>query len=171
MINGVLKNSVALKYTFYFDNFFTSYDFLNDLSKKGVKAIGIVRENHTQGASKVLMNTIARKKQTEKHLISVVIVVYSCKWKDNAIVLIGTNFTSHIMVSHTKQRVKKDQDCSITQPNLIKEYNIGMGSVDVLDRLVGSCLQTIRGKKWYWPLSINALNVSVVAAWRIHCHV
>ena len=75
------------------------------------------------------------------------------------------------MVSHTKQRVKKDQDCSITQPNLIKEYNIGMGSVDVLDRLVGSCLQTIRGKKWYWPLSINALNVSVVAAWRIHCHV
>ena len=72
MINGVLKNSVALKHTFYFDNFFTSYDFLNDLSKKGVKAIGIVRENRTQGASKVLMDTIARKKQTEEHLISVV---------------------------------------------------------------------------------------------------
>lgn len=27
----------------------------------------------------------------------------------------------------------------------------------------------ICGKKWYWPLFINLLNTTVVAAWRIHC--
>ena len=26
-------------------------------------------------------------------------------------------------------------------------------------------------KKWYWPLIITAINVSVVAAWRLHCAV
>ena len=60
--------------------------------------------------------------------------VYFCKWNDNAIVSIGSHFTSHIPVSHTKRRVKKDKDCYVTQPNLIKEYNIGIGGVDVLDR-------------------------------------
>ena len=54
--------------------------------------------------------------------------------------------------------------------SLIKQYNLGMESVDVMDRLLGTYWPIIRGKKWYWPLVINAINVSVVAAWRIHCN-
>ena len=27
------------------------------------------------------------------------------------------------------------------------------------------------GRKWYWPLFTNALNVTVVASWRIHCKI
>jgi len=45
-----------------------------------------------------------------------------------------------------------------------------MGGVDLLDRLLGSYRPTITAKKWWWPLFVNAINVSVVAAWRIHCH-
>ena len=52
---------------------------------------------------------------------------------------------------------------------LVKLYNNGMREVDVMDQLLGSYQQSIRGKKWYWPLVINGLNVSVVAAWRLHC--
>ena len=54
--------------------------------------------------------------------------------------------------------------------SLIKQYNLGMESVDVMDRLLGTYWPMIRGKKWYWPLVINAINVSVVAAWRVHCN-
>ena len=57
MVNVLIGNYVTSKHTFYFDNFFTSYDLLNDLDKKGVKAIGTARENRTQGVSKVSMNT------------------------------------------------------------------------------------------------------------------
>ena len=38
-----------------------------------------------------------------------------------------------------------------------------------MDQLLGSYRQSTRGKKWYWPLVINGLNVSVGAAWRLHC--
>lgn len=38
-----------------------------------------------------------------------------------------------------------------------------------MDRLLAAYRPSIRGKKWYWPLFTNALNVSVVAAWRLHC--
>ena len=34
-----------------------------------------------------------------------------------------------------------------------------------MDRLLGTYRPMIRGKKWYWPLVINTINVSVVAAW------
>ena len=74
-------------------------------------------------------------------------------------------------MSHRKRRAKKEKRCSVTQTNLIKEYNIGMGGADVLDCLLGLYRPTIRDKKWYWSPFINALNFSIVAAWRIYCHV
>ena len=46
-----------------------------------------------------------------------------------------------------------------------------MGEVDVMDQLLGSYRSTIGGKKWHWPLIINAINVFVVATWRLHCAV
>ena len=64
-VNVVIENSVASKHIFYFDNFFTSYDLLNDLGKKGVKAIGTVRENCPQGASKVFMDTKSLQKSDQ----------------------------------------------------------------------------------------------------------
>ena len=45
-----------------------------------------------------------------------------------------------------------------------------MTGVGVMDRLLGTYRPMIRGKKWYWLLIINAINVSVVAGWRIHCN-
>ena len=44
-----------------------------------------------------------------------------------------------------------------------------MGGV-VFD-LLGSYWPTIRAKKWYWSLFINVLNVLIVKAWQVHCHV
>ena len=77
---------------------------------------------------------------------------------------------SHSPIEAVKHRVKKEPDARITQPHLIKQYNNG-GGVDVMDRLLGSYRLMMRGKKWYWPVIINAINVSVVAAWQLHCAV
>ena len=97
-------------------------------------------------------------------------IVYFCKWNDNSIANIASNFTSNILTETVKCRVKMTADARVTQPKLIKQYNLGMGGADVMDRLLGTYRPMIRGKKWYWPLVINAINVSVVAAWRIHCN-
>ena len=40
-----------------------------------------------------------------------------------------------------------------------------------MDRLLEAYCPTIRGKKWYWPLFVNLLNTTVVAAWKIHCQI
>ena len=78
---------------------------------------------------------------------------------------------SHLPIETVKRQVKKEPDACITQPQLIKQYNNCMGGVDVMDRLLGPYRLMIRGKKWYWPVIIYAINVSVVAAWQLHCAV
>ena len=84
---------------------------------------------------------------------------------------IASNFCSHHPVQKVKRRVKRAPDLNVSQPFLGKKYNDGMGGVDVMDRLLASYRPRIRGKKWYFPLITNAINIAVVAAWRLHCAV
>ena len=70
-----------------------------------------------------------------------------------------------------RRHVKGQPVNNVQQPDLIHAYNQGMGGVDLMDRMVASYRPSIRGKKWHWPLFTNALNVTVVAAWWIHCKI
>ena len=80
---------------------------------------------------------------------------------------IASNWESHTPVYKVKRRVKGGVK-EVTQPHLINSYNKGMEGVD---RLLEAYRPTIRGKKWYWPLFVNILNTTVVAAWKIHCQI
>ena len=60
-------------------------------------------------------------------------VVYFCKWSDNLIVNIGSNFLFHSTIETVKRRVKSEPDTRTTQPQLIKQYSNGMRGVDVMD--------------------------------------
>jgi hypothetical protein len=95
--------------------------------------------------------------------------VFVVKWYDSSVVHVASNYATHEPLQSTKRRVKR-ATVNVQQPFLIKSYNQGMGGVDVLDKLLGSYRPTIQGKKWWWPLFIHALNLSVVAAWRLYLH-
>ena len=95
------------------------------------------------------------------------------KSSDNGMIIlivnIAGNFATHQPLQKVLQRVKRNPNTSVDMPMLVKLYNTGMGGVDVVDQLLGSYRSSIRGKKWYWPLVINGLNISIVAAWHFHC--
>ena len=164
MFDVVKEHSDPMKHELFFDNFFTSYNLLEDLADQNVK------KNRTLGATKK-MKTLKEMKKSNRGSFGFCSdgKIYFCKWNDNSVANIGSNYVSHLPVQTVKRRVKKDSNVSITQPQLIKKYNLGMGGVDVMDRLLGSYQPIIRDKKWYWPLIINAINISVAAAWRVHC--
>lgn len=46
-----------------------------------------------------------------------------------------------------------------------------MGGVDLMDRLLSSYLPRIKSKNWWWSLFINAIDIAVVTAWKVHCKV
>ena len=171
-VDVIAEHSDPLKRELFFDNFFLSYNLLADLAAKNVKAVGTVRENRTLGASSKI-KSLKEMKTSHRGTFDFRSggVVYFWKWNDNSIVNIGCNFLSHITIETVTRRVKSEPDARTTQCQLIKQYNNCMGGVGVMDRLLGSYHPMIRGKKWCWPLIINAINNSMVATWQLHCGV
>lgn len=164
------KSSVTC-HQLYFDNFFTSYDLMTELANRKMKATGTVRENRTAGATKAITSTKdLQKKGRGTYDYCSDGKVYVAKWNDNSVFAVASNWETHNPIHKVKRRVKGGEK-EVTQPHLINSYNKGMGGVDLMDRLSETYRPTIRGKKWYWPLFVNLINVVMIAAWRIHCQV
>jgi len=170
LIDRVKPHTDLLCHAFYFDNFFTSYSLLKELSSRQIKAVGTVRENRTQGADKILTSTKEMKKKDRGSYDFVCDgTVFIVRWNDNNIVNVASNFLTHLPLQMASRRVKGQPQTAVKQPLVVRQYNESMGGVDLFDRLLSSYRPTIRGKKWWWPLFVHAINVTVVAAWRIHC--
>ena len=43
-----------------------------------------------------------------------------------------------------------------------------MGDVDLVDRVLSDLRPNFNGKKWYWSLIINPVNLGFVYCWRLH---
>ncbi|XP_035227615.1 piggyBac transposable element-derived protein 3-like [Stegodyphus dumicola] len=61
------------------------------------------------------------------------------------------------------------KDIQVPQPKLISEYNKYMGGVYKMDWNVQKYRIRIRGKKWYFPLLTNAIDVTLVNAHALYC--
>jgi len=169
MVNVVERNSSLNAHHIYFDNFFTSYNLLSALRDRGMCATGTIRENRTVGAHTVLMTSKDMKKKERGYYDSAcdgrICIV---QWMDNSTVCIANNSLSHEPTHVVRQYVKPNPNQSVVQPHIIHQYNIGMGDVDVMDRLLSSYRPMLRGKKWWWPLFLNVISLSVVAAWKVY---
>lgn len=157
-------------HSLFFDNYFTSYDLMIDLKAKGFRAVGTVRENRTSKCPLVSSKELAKKPRGEYDYRGDGNVV-CVRWNDNSVVTVMSNWMQPKPLQNANRySVKQKQKIIIKQPKLIGAYNQSMGGVDLLDRLLGSYRPKLRSKKWWWNLFANGLNMAVVAAWRLQCH-
>lgn len=56
----------------------------------------------------------------------------------------------------------------VPQPLLSKNYNRGMGGVDLMDQSVNSYRIDIKEKKWWWVIFTHILNMAVANTWLIY---
>ena len=91
------------------------------------------------------------------------------KWLDNKCVTVGTNYNT-VEQTRTVKRWQKEKKAKgpVPQPNVLYSYNKNMGGVDKHDWLVGKYSVGIQEKKWYWPLFIHILDMTMVNAWTIY---
>lgn len=61
--------------------------------------------------------------------------------------------------------VTEKKKVAITRPTLFGVYNKGMGGVDQMDQQVAAYRTRIRQCKWWWPIVVYMLDVTVVNAW------
>lgn len=154
----------------YFDNFFTSQRLLLELSKRKFCATGTVRECRLVSCTLEDSKTLAKKDRGyfdwryEKNSN-----IMAVKWNDNSVVTLTSNFeTVHPLLTTKRFSRTAKKIVTVPQPNLIASYNSHMGGVDMLDNFVAKYRITIKGKKWWWPLFINFVDVALCNAWSLH---
>ena len=163
-MSSIIESDKCKNHILHFDNFFISYSLLVDLAGKNLTAIGTIRSNRTESC----FFDVTKKDELASYDCKSDGTVFFVQWKDNSIVTVGTNFSKVTPVDKVSRRVKGKGKVSVDQPKVISEYNKGMGDVDLLDMLLGPYRPNLRSKKWWWPLFSNALNIAVVAAFKIH---
>ena len=91
-------------------------------------------------------------------------------WIDNNVVTTISYFDHTFPVKHVQRHIKgQPSKTQVNQPRMIANYRAGVGGLDLMDHLLGFYRPQIKGKKWWWPLFVNAQNMAVVASWRLHC--
>lgn len=153
----------------FFDNFFTSHSLLCILGERGYFGTGTVRESRIAKCPLPASKEISKKRKKgyyfsafdRKNQIFVV------RWFDNAVVTVASNCGFLVPLNQAKRWDRTARKAVfIPQPNLIREYNQGMGGVDLHDNGVANYRIRTRGKKWWWPLFINSLDMAAVNAWK-----
>ena len=89
------------------------------------------------------------------------------RWNDDSVVTLRSNAYSVEPVGTVKRLVKGIGKSNLDQPAVIVAYNQAMGGTNLLNRSLSDLRPVIRGKKWYWSLVINALNIAFVYSWRV----
>lgn len=151
----------------FFYNFFTSFDLISNLKSLGYRATGTVRENRTKGCPVKSVQEMKKNSRGSYDYRSdgEVEVV---RWNDNAVVSFCSNATGIEPITQVKRWEKKKGTVMVSQPKVVAQYNSGMGGVDLMDRALADYRPAIKGKKWYWPLLVNVINIAVVYSWRVY---
>jgi len=157
-------------YHLYFDNFFTSIPLLCEIAKRNMNGTGTIRENRT---SQCPLSDRQAMKKTERGTYNFRVTkdenIVVCRWNDNSVVTLASTSCAvqpiH-SVSRYSQKLKKN--VNITQPHIVKCYNENMGGVDRSDQNISLYRISIRGKKWYFALLAQCIDVAEQNSWQLH---
>ena len=72
------------------------------------------------------------------------------------------------LIGSAKKWIIGKEKQNIQQPTIIAAYNQGMRGVDLLDCALPNLRPVIHGKKWYWPLVLNDINLAFVYSWQLN---
>ena len=141
---------------------------MKTLSEKGFKATGTFRADRTNGCPLKCVKEFKKMDRGEYQYFTSGNQIELIRWNGNNVVTIGSNAVSFEPVGTVKQWKRGKGSVNVSQPHAIKAYNKCMGGVDLVDRTLSDLRPSFNGKKWYWSLIINALNLGFVYCWRLH---
>lgn len=157
-----------LKYSFYFDNLFTSLNLLVHLKERGYEGTGTIRANRIPKSCPIL-----RKKEMERKQRGIVDSTISKEdglivvaWKDNSVVYVASTCYGVQPRDWVKRYSAAEKKIiTVSRPNLIRAYNQYMGGTDRMDEDIANYRIGIRGKKWYWSIFTWLLDSAMHNAW------
>lgn len=152
------KNNIVV-----FDNFFASVPLLERLKTESVLACATIKRDR---AGLPVMNSALESRGCWDHRYSdEEIGVF--KWQDSKEVLLISNYhgTEETKVKTTQ---KNGSRIDVKCPEVVKDYNINMGGVDLADRYRALYQVDRKSKKWWQRLFWGLLDVTFVNSYVVY---
>ena len=130
---------------------------------------GTVRQNRLNKVP-VKKKAIMEKKNIERGFTDIAYLedVELVAWKDNRPVYVASNkYTGSATQTSKKWSRSEKKTVNVPTPDSVKQYNLSMGGVDIMDMMVSKYRTKYRRRKWYWPIFAWSINLQVVQAWRL----
>ena len=158
-----LPDQDGCKYHLVMDNFFTSVKLLKHLKMKNVFATGTIRANRTEKAPLQDIKVMEKKPRgTHEVVVDVNSDLAVVRWKDNKVVTVASTYCGAALIGKAKRFSHADRrTIEISQPQVVRVYNMGMGGVDRLDQNLAVYMVNHRSKKWWWPVFRFCVDVAV----------
>ncbi|KAK4299709.1 hypothetical protein Pmani_028025 [Petrolisthes manimaculis] len=169
VVSAMAKGTVPTGSNGFIDNFFTTLPLLKAFKEADIGLTGTIRKDKVRS---VPLSDIKKKErgvaelfQEKEKQIAI------CLWNDNSDVRMATNKSDSASLSMSKCKrwsKKKKEVVVLPQPNIVKQYNKGMGGVDLFDQFRGKYRVSFRKRVWYFPLFRFLLNGSIVNGWILY---
>lgn len=158
------------EHSLYFDNFFTSFNLMCKLNETGIKGTGTVRINRMNNCP--IKNDTEMKKEKRgfyDYRFDKRNKILAITWNDNKCVKMLTNNLGIMPLDNVRRWSKSEKkEVYVDRPFILSQYNKFMGGVDKLDWNVQKYRIRFRGKKWYFPLFTNAIDVALYNAYVLY---
>ena len=155
----------------FFDSFFTGFSLMKYLNDINVRATGTCRFDRMNKCPLTKDKEMKKKSRgTYDYQFDTKNEILAITWMDNSCVKLLSNHETIEPLSWAKRWSRSEKkEITISQPKLINQYNKYMGGVDKMDWNVQKYRIKIRGKKWYFPLVTNAIDVALVNSYVLYC--
>ena len=91
-------------------------------------------------------------------------------WNNNGPVTVDSNFKAIEPLGTARRWSKENKDyIDVPRPALIGSYNKSIGRTDQMDQTISTYQPFVHNRKWYWPLLLYCLEVSVYNSWLLYC--
>lgn len=151
----------------FFDNYFSTFPLFQILAQKEIYAAGTVRLDRF---SKPPFSTDSEMKKKGRGCSEEVVSsdgsVVCVKWFDNKCVALASNYIgvgtpdqAHRYDKNSKQKI------TIERPQIVRDYNLNMGGVDLMNQMISYYRIFIRSKKWTLRMVTHFIDFSIVQSW------
>ena len=165
-----LPKQGGARYKLYLDNYFTSLDLADELTRQGHGVTGTIKGNMLGNCpltNPAEFKNMARGTNEVQSCNNGDTIV--CRWLDNSIVSLVSNCDKVNPTEQCRRWSKKNKVFIYPQcPKLVKDYNASMGGTDAMDQSISAYRIKIRNRKWYWPLFTYTIHVALYNSWLLH---
>ncbi|KAM8743645.1 piggyBac transposable element-derived protein 3-like isoform 2-T2 [Acanthopagrus schlegelii] len=156
----------------YCDRFFTTIKGAQRMLEKELYITGTIMKNRLAGANHKLPSNKAMKntgRGTSAELSAEDGKLCVVKWYDNKPVLM-MSVVHGVQPEDTCQRWDKKvkQYVTVSRPSIVCEYNIKMGGVDLMDRMISYYRMSTRTKKWTMRMVMHFTDLALANGWLLY---